>query len=105
MSRRSLHFYNLEAEWKQRCQTYDQERGDGSVIPGWPAALGQPISFKTLYSKPAVGSAQSVYLQALRARNLQMCPMCGEAGTPNTLDHYLPQEHYPDFAILPQNMG
>lgn len=31
------------------------------------------------------------------------CPFCG-IGESSTLDHYLPKEHYPEFAIFPSNL-
>lgn len=32
-----------------------------------------------------------------------ICPLCGERDV-STVDHYLPKESYPDFAILPLNL-
>jgi hypothetical protein len=43
-------------------------------------------------------------LQALRAHDLILCPACGEPGSPNTLDHYLPKGKYPHFAVTPANL-
>lgn len=96
-------FSGLEAQWKERCHSYEASGGDGTLIAVWPLAKTHGNSFKNLYSKPQNG-VQAGYLNSLRDRKLQMCPMCGEAGTPNTLDHYLPKDEYPDFAILPQNL-
>ncbi|MGO7869885.1 hypothetical protein AB9E15_11580 [Rhizobium leguminosarum] len=96
-------FSGMEAQWKERCHSYEANGGDGTSIAVWPLAKTHGISLKNLYSKPQNG-IQAGYLNNLRDRTLQMCPMCGEAGTPNTLDHYLPKDEYPDFAILPQNL-
>ncbi|MBS0353723.1 MAG: hypothetical protein JSR83_07450 [Proteobacteria bacterium] len=35
---------------------------------------------------------------------MQLCPACGEDGTPNTLDHYLPKQTYPEFSITAHNL-
>ena len=43
-------------------------------------------------------------LQSLRNHDLQLCPACGEAGAPNTLDHYLPKGKYPHFCVTPHNL-
>lgn len=96
-------FAGLEAQWKQRCHAYEALRGDGAQIPIWPLAQQRSVSFVNLYSSPGDG-AQSSVIGGLRDRSLKMCPMCGEAGTPNTLDHYLPEGIFPDFAILAQNL-
>ncbi len=32
-----------------------------------------------------------------------ICPYCG-IGQPETIDHYLPQEDYPEFCVLPMNL-
>ncbi len=97
-------FAGIEAKWTTRCQDYDTKAGDPSQLPTWATALGQATSFKTLYASPAEEAAQAPILKTLRDRSLTLCPMCGEGGTPNTLDHYLPKQDFPDFAILPLNL-
>lgn len=97
-------FTGIEPAWIQRCESYENVGGDPSLIAKWPAALPQAQSFRTLYANPAPGHGQTAVLTTLRDRKLKVCPVCGEAGTPNTLDHYLPQQDFPDFSILPANL-
>jgi hypothetical protein len=97
-------FAEIEVEWIQRCQAYDEHAGDAVLLPKWPEAVARATSFKTLYGSPAEDAAHAPLLRLLRDRTLTLCPMCGEGGTPNTLDHYLPKQDYPDFAILPLNL-
>lgn len=97
-------FSGLEQVWKNRCDSYIAVGGDPSQLPTWPQALAAADSFRNLYKSPARQSVQGPILKVLRDRELQFCPICGEAGTPNTLDHYLPQDSYPDFSILPHNL-
>lgn len=97
-------FAGIEADWVTRCQDYDTNAGDPGHLPTWATALGQATSFKTLYASPAEEAAQAPILKTLRDRSLTLCPMCGEGGTPNTLDHYLPKQSYPDYSILPLNL-
>src|SRR3546814_3004594 len=40
----------------------------------------------------------------LHVHELNHCPACGEPGTPNTLDHYLPKGRYPHFCVTPLNL-
>lgn len=44
-------------------------------------------------------------LDNLRTNNgLQSCPNCGEDGSPNTLDHYLPKLAYPELSVCIYNL-
>ena len=61
-------------------------------------------SFLNLYLSPTAGSVQNNLIRALRDHDLSLCPSCGEAGTPNTLDHYLPKGEYPHFCVTPYNL-
>ncbi|WP_213803130.1 hypothetical protein [Granulicella sp. dw_53] len=97
-------FAGINDEWKTRASHYRQNFGNPELIKPWVAAAARKKTFSNLYTSPADGSTQGGVIATLRARTLQLCPACGEEGTPNTLDHYLPKEHYPEFSILPQNL-
>jgi len=61
-------------------------------------------SLINLYSAKK-GSALYKVLRAMRHdHGLISCPMCGESGTPGTLDHYLPKSQFPEFSILLCNL-
>lgn len=98
------YFTAIEANWTQRCLDYEAAGGDPGQIPTWPAAAARSQSFRTLYESRNTGNIQEAVIAELRNRKLKVCPVCGEGGTPNTLDHYLPQQHFPDFCILPSNL-
>lgn len=100
----AAYFSGIEQQWIARCQDYDANAGDADHLQTWPAAVAQATSFKTLYASPAEEAAQAPILKILRDRTLTFCPMCGEGGVPNTLDHFLPQQSFPDFSILPLNL-
>jgi hypothetical protein len=97
-------FNGIKAEWKARVQAYLATSGDPSVIKTWSAVQLHTTKFQSLYLKPAETSVQRPVLEALRSRELQLCPACGEDGTPNTLDHYLPKQTYPEFSITAYNL-
>ncbi|WP_156943477.1 5-methylcytosine-specific restriction endonuclease McrA (plasmid) [Ensifer sp. WSM1721] len=101
----ALYFNGLAAEWRQRVEHYLAERGNPEAVPSWPAIMANRTRFLTLYNSPRENSSQLPILSALRERKLQFCPACGEEGTPNTLDHYLPKEAFPHFAITPANLA
>lgn len=98
-------FFNaIKAGWKVRVQTYKDATGNPCVLKPWPEVQDHAKKFHNLYLNPAENSVQAPVLHSLRSRELQLCPACGEDGTPNTLDHYLPKQSYPEFSITACNL-
>ena len=97
-------FNGIKAAWKTHVQAYLAAAGDPAVIKPWPAVQQHSKKFQNLYLNPAQNSVQRPMLATLRSRELQLCPACGEDGTPNTLDHYLPKQIYPEFSITACNL-
>ena len=97
-------FNELADEWRARVEAYIVTRGNPEVVPAWDAVMANRDRFLNLYNHPGEKSAQRPILKVLRKRTLQYCPACGEEGTPNTLDHYLPKNAFPHFAITPANL-
>ena len=97
-------FKNLAPGWKARVLAYKNASGDPCALKPWPDVQHHATKFHSLYLNPADDSVQGPILQGLRSRELQLCPACGEDGTPNTLDHYLPKKTYPEFAITACNL-
>lgn len=102
--RNAKFFAEIALEWRSRVQEYIDEAGSPQTVPLWTAVEHKKKSFLNLYSSPAEGSAQGGMLQDLRNHALTLCPACGEAGRPNTLDHYLPKGKYPHFCVTPYNI-
>ncbi len=100
----SVFFNGLAAEWRERVENYIEERGNPEAIPDWPEIATHRNRFINLYKNPGENSVQRPIIETLRDRTLQICPSCGEEGTPNTLDHYLPKRDYPQFAVTPANL-
>lgn len=101
----SDYFESIREEWKARVQEYIDENGSPRKIQPWPYVTSHKQKFQNLYKHPQEQSVQKPILDSLRSRELQICPACGEDGTPNTLDHYLPKEAYPEFSITPINLS
>lgn len=80
--------------------------GNPEAIAPWPNVSAKEVGdrFRNLYLSPGAQSVQKPILDVLRRRTLTYCPACGEDGTPNTLDHYLPKDTYPEFAVSPVNL-
>lgn len=99
------YFSGIAADWKARVAAYVDEAGNPETVPSWTAIAVHKVKFLTLYDSPGENSVQRPILAQLRERTMQLCPGCGEDGTPNTLDHYLPKTDYPHFAVMPANLA
>jgi hypothetical protein len=102
--RHAQFFKDIRHEWKARASEYRKNFGNPEVIFPWADIAHRKETLINLYSSPAMESIHGAAIATLRARTLQLCPSCGEEGAPNTLDHYLPKERYPEFSILPHNL-
>jgi 5-methylcytosine-specific restriction endonuclease McrA len=97
-------FNEIQTEWTRRVQQYLDSRGSPHAVQQWAAVHAKSRTFLNLYLTPTEGSVQGNVLKTLRAHELTICPACGEPGSPNTLDHYLPKASYPHFCITPANL-
>lgn len=102
--RNATYFDGIEEKWRVRTQAYIDAEGNPELVPPWPEITDHKEKFINLYGSPQDNSVQKPILDNLRSRTLQLCPACGEDGTPNTLDHYLPKDVYPEFSITPVNL-
>lgn len=100
------YFTAIHAQWRARIELYAAQSGNPEAIPPWPDLGAKEVGdrFRNLYLSPGDTSVQKPILDTLRRRTLTFCPACGEDGTPNTLDHYLPKDTYPEFAVSPANL-
>lgn len=88
--------------------------------PAWTAAYasyrtakGDPWQLSPVSFSPCIKAAQlKLYdtrkgggpLHRIRhTKGLVCCPLCGSPTT-GTLDHYLPKDDYPEFAVMPSNL-
>lgn len=97
-------FTGIAQDWRDRVQAYIDAAGSPEFVPTWPDIAHKKNSFLNLYLSPTEGSVQGAVLGAMRDHALSLCPACGEAGAPNTLDHYLPKGKYPHFCVTPHNL-
>ncbi|MBL0610469.1 hypothetical protein JD508_09380 [Aeromonas jandaei] len=96
-------FRDYKQEWKRRITTYLNHKGDPTIV-GESNMTPNKKKFINLYSSKNLDNVQTPIINKLRDRKLVYCPSCGEDGTPNTLDHYLPKDDYPEFSILSKNL-
>lgn len=108
----TIFYSSIRRDYIQSHLNYDTNRADFNHIS--PLNLGRYCSnpddisnktntLKNLYLNKT--SHFSELLDNLRCHNgLQSCPNCGEDGSPNTLDHYLPKVTYPELAVCVYNL-
>lgn len=100
-------FNGIQAKWKTRVQDYINNKGNPELISPWfneQCLTEVSKTFQNLYKSPSQHSVQKPILDKLRNQGLNYCPSCGESGTPNTLDHYLPKSTYPEFSVTIANL-
>ncbi|MBT54175.1 MAG: hypothetical protein CMF72_12365 [Mameliella sp.] len=97
-------FSGIKQDWRDRVQAYIDAAGSPEIVKTWTDVDKKKNTFLNLYLSPQDGSVQGKMLSSLRDHELSICPACGEAGTPYTLDHYLPKDKYPHFAVTPLNL-
>lgn len=101
----SAFFQEIKIDWKARVNGYVAACGDPGVVKPWREIAAKKKVLESLYSsQPPICSFQRPILDSLRTKVLQFCPACGEDGTPNTLDHYLPKNKYPEFSVISRNL-
>jgi len=100
----AVFFKGISGEWKRRVAIYIARAGSPEFVAEWPDIQPNKNSFLNLYLTPADESAQGRMLATLRDHQLSLCPACGEAGSPNTLDHYLPKGKFPHLCVTPLNL-
>lgn len=98
-------FAEIGGAWIEHVQAFLDAAGNPEVITIWDESVANPKPFLTLYNSPIEGHAHQIVLSAMREKKLQICPSCGEDGTPHTLDHYLPKAEFPHFSAIPANLS
>lgn len=70
-----------------------------------PDELTSGSDLTWVYTNRLVASTRGreVYDKILASATGSICPLCGVKPA-DTIDHYLPKEHYPIFSVTPQNL-
>ncbi|EKO3823466.1 hypothetical protein NTH40_005068 [Vibrio harveyi] len=97
------YFNQYKDTWKGRVKEYEREKGNPENI-GNSTEVEHKKKYINLYDSKDVSKCQTPIINSLRNREIQICPACGEDGTPNTLDHYLPKDLFPEYSILSKNL-
>ncbi|MFI6227190.1 HNH endonuclease [Micromonospora echinospora] len=83
---------------------YDQAQGVPHLIKAIAVDEACAKALRSNYPLTYSGKClQEISEQAFAAAPYDLCPMCGRV-TPTTIDHFLPQEKYPEFSLLSYNL-
>ena len=99
---------NLTAEWPRvsnRAALYQNRAIQGQLfsIPEEEPTIVTMTALCSLYDDVLVRSERPTYDAIISGSPYRRCPFCG-TGFVRTVDHYLPKETFPDFALLPVNL-
>lgn len=90
----------------ERCQLYAdraEEMTLYSIAPELPINIIRE-DLSDIYDRIVVGGGERyVFLGIKAAAPYKRCPFCAHRDVAS-LDHYLPRENYPEFAVLPVNL-
>lgn len=96
-------FKKYKPLWKKRYKEYISYSGNPNFIDCSTLLKKYNPRFISLFDSAPYTIGTSIKTP-LKEMELTFCPFCSEAGTPNTLDHFLPKEKYPEFSILSKNL-
>jgi len=97
-------FNEYRNEWVQRTREYHELKGDPTRIRPSSVSDVDKGKFVNLYSNAKEGDAQHEAIRTMRDTKILFCPSCGEDGNPETLDHHLPKDVFPEYAITTRNL-
>lgn len=97
-------FKAFSDDWKARYKEYIQNLGNPKhIIPSLAHVTANKTKFINLYGSPS-GIVESNIIDVLEEHELSHCPFCSGLVVPDTLDHFLPKDIYPEYAILSHNL-
>lgn len=97
------YFEAYKDTWKKRINEYNLNCGNPEKISASNIENTDKHKFINLYNNPQKTIKIDI-IDKLRDHDLDFCPFCGEAGTPSTLDHFLPKDIYPEYSFLSVNL-
>lgn len=95
-------FKDFEEDWKEAVLNYAEHEGNPEEISPLNVSKKLKTALINLYLSPNKTAAS--IKSELSSHSLTYCPFCGETGRPNTLDHYLPKDVFPEFSISHSNL-
>lgn len=93
----------VEAYFHQHYATYDKIVADFKLPPQSSSKRRLDSLMREFYLRPNTALRAELH-QRRHEHGLTECPYCGNPLMPDTLDHFLPKEDWPEYAILANNL-
>lgn len=93
----------VEAYFQQHYEAFDQTVADFNALPTPSAKRKVDSLMQEFYLRPNT-DLQSELHGRRHDHGLTECPYCGNPLIPDTLDHFLPKEDWPEYAIFENNL-
>ncbi|WP_169447589.1 hypothetical protein [Laribacter hongkongensis] len=87
----------------KRYQDFEGIINDYKVCPASSTVTLTASVIKEFYASPPKKLREMLVFRR-RKHELDECPYCGYPLPPRTLDHFLPKEHWPEYAIYANNL-
>ncbi len=97
------YFENYKDSWNERYEEYIINHGNPSSIAFSNVEAVDKTKFINLYKSPT-GTIESDIIDKIEDHDLSYCPFCSGMGVPDTLDHFLPKDDYPEYSIFSKNL-
>ncbi len=97
------YFENYKDLWSARYGEYTINLGNPSNITFSDIQAADKTKFINLYKSPT-GTIENDIIDQIDDHNLSFCPFCSGMGVPDTLDHFLPKDDYPEYSIFSKNL-
>ncbi len=89
--------------WRERYEEYIMNIGNPSNITFSEVRTVDKTKFINLYESPT-GTIKRDIIDKIEDHDLSYCPFCGGLGVPDTLDHFLPKDEYPEYSVFSKNL-
>lgn len=94
---------SVETYFQQLYDSFDTTVANFTLLPKQSARRRLGSVMHEFYLRPNTG-LKSELQRRRRDHGLDECPYCGNPLSPDTLDHFLPKEDWPEYAIFENNL-
>lgn len=97
---------DIKENLNQFYDTYNSIIEKDTIKPIVPDFIGknQKAALIDFYKSPPSLLKEKLQNRRNKDNLLDVCPYCGNRGIPNTLDHFIPKDDYPHYAIFENNL-
>lgn len=94
---------NIEGELRIKFGDYDEIIEHFDIEPD-ESELADHKELLVEYYEQAPAALNRMFVSRRNDHGLLVCPFCGNPIAPDTLDHFMPKDDWPEFSINPNNL-